>query len=281
MRRLASTSFFLAAFLLPTLGLALDNQHPAMLAQTDEAHPAQRTETKPFDPHAAHAPAPSAGPWFDLSGLLPPRLADNLGKHRYAVTVANDEARAFFDQGLIYAYGFNHFEALRAFRHAQTLDPECAMCFWGEAYVLGPNLNLPMEAGAAAMARTAAENAVAKAARLGLADFRDGAAGKGISVSRYSRSLGPEPRRCDACGARGRCPCVEVGKAQRAANSCDPEFLANQDRRRPPAGDGIVTVRYRLGPCWIVPRASIREPCHFVAARDRLCCCNDWRHGAA
>ena len=136
-----------------------------MLAQTDEAHPAQRTETKPFDPHAAHAPAPSAGPWFDLSGLLPPRLADNLGKHRYAVTIANDEARAFFDQGLIYAYGFNHFEALRAFRHAQTLDPECAMCFWGEAYVLGPNLNLPMEAGAAAMARTAAENAVAKAAK--------------------------------------------------------------------------------------------------------------------
>ena len=153
MRRLASTSFFLAAFLLPALGLALDNQHPAMLAQTDEAHPAQRTETKPFDPHAAHAPVPSVGPWFDLSGLLPPRLADNLGKHRYAVTVANDEARAFFDHGLIYAYGFNHFEALRAFRHAQTLDPECAMCFWGEAYVLGPNLNLPMEAGAAAMAQ--------------------------------------------------------------------------------------------------------------------------------
>ena len=72
MRRVVSTSFFLAAFLLPTLGLALDNQHPAMLAQTDEAHPAQRTETKPFDPHAAHAPPPT-GPWFDLSGLPPPR----------------------------------------------------------------------------------------------------------------------------------------------------------------------------------------------------------------
>ena len=164
MRRVASTSFFLAAFLLPTLGLALDNQHPAMLAQTDEAHPAQRTETKPFDSHAAHAPPPT-GPWFDLSGLPPPRRADDLGSHRYAITVANEEARAFFDQGLIYAYGFNHLEALRAFRHAQTLDPECAMCFWGEAYVLGPNLNLPMEAGAAAMARTAAEKAVAKAAK--------------------------------------------------------------------------------------------------------------------
>jgi len=40
-----------------------------------------------------------------------------------------------------------HLEALRAFRYAQTLDSDCAMCFWGEAYVLGPNLNLPMEAG--------------------------------------------------------------------------------------------------------------------------------------
>jgi len=165
MRRLATTSFFLATLLLPTLGLALDNQRPVTLAQAEQAHPAQKTETKPFDPHAAHAPAPSAGPWFDLSGLPPPRRADDLGRHRYAITVANEEARAFFDQGLIYAYGFNHLEALRAFRYAQTLDPEYAMCFWGEAYVLGPNLNLSMEAGATAMARTAAEKAVAKATK--------------------------------------------------------------------------------------------------------------------
>ena len=39
--------------------------------------------------------------------------------------------------------------SLRAFRHAQSLDPKCAMCFWGEAYVLGPNLNLPMDDAAA------------------------------------------------------------------------------------------------------------------------------------
>ena len=144
MRRLASIGFFLAVFLLPTLSMALDNQRPAALAQADEAHPAQKTETKPFDPHASYARPPSAGPWFDLSGLPPPQHADNLGSHRYVITVANEGARAFFDQGLIYAYGFNHLEALRAFRYAQTLDPECAMCFWGEAYVLGQNLNLPM-----------------------------------------------------------------------------------------------------------------------------------------
>src|SRR5690606_38942733 len=28
----------------------------------------------------------------------------------------------------------------------QQLDPNCAMCFWGEAFALGPNINAPMEA---------------------------------------------------------------------------------------------------------------------------------------
>ena len=87
-----------------------------------------------------------------------------LATHHYPVA-ANDEARAFFDQGLIFAYGFNHLEALRAFRHAQQLDPDCAMCFWGEAYVLGPNLNLPMEKKAAPIARAAAAKAAEKAAK--------------------------------------------------------------------------------------------------------------------
>ena len=41
-------------------------------------------------------------------------------------------------------FGFNHAEAARAFRAAQQLDPGCAMCYWGEALVLGPNINAPM-----------------------------------------------------------------------------------------------------------------------------------------
>ena len=124
-----------------------------------------KSETKPFNPHAAHAATPSNQPWFDLTGLPSPNRAADLGAHRYEITAANEEARAFFKQGLIYAYGFNHLEALRAFRQAQTLDPDCAMCFWGEAYVLGSNLNLPMEAAAAPIARAAAEKAVARAGR--------------------------------------------------------------------------------------------------------------------
>jgi hypothetical protein len=104
--------------------------------------------------HATHPPEQSAKPWFDLTGLPSPSLAAGLGDHHYGVTAGREEARAFFNQGLIYAYGFNHLEALRAFREAQTLDPDCAMCFWGE------DLNMPMETAAAPLARVAAEKAV-------------------------------------------------------------------------------------------------------------------------
>src|SRR5262249_38915396 len=62
------------------------------------------------------------------------------------VSTQNAEAQAFFDQGLRFLHGFNHAEAVRAFKQAQRLDPNCAMCFWGEAFALGPNINAPMEA---------------------------------------------------------------------------------------------------------------------------------------
>ena len=83
-----------------------------------------------------------------------PPLWDNLGATNYPVTTKSPQAQAYFDQGLKLAYGFNHAEARRAFRQAQKLDPTCAMCFWGEAWVLGPNINVPMmpEAHAPALA---------------------------------------------------------------------------------------------------------------------------------
>src|SRR5262249_28416944 len=70
---------------------------------------------------------------------------------------------AYFDQGLRLTYAFNHGEAQRAFRKAQRLDPACAMCFWGEALVLGPNINLPMQPDAVAPAFAAASKARALA----------------------------------------------------------------------------------------------------------------------
>jgi len=109
------------------------------------------TEVAPFH-HGLHA-APAAGPTA-YDEAVPP-LFDNLGRHTWPITTRTPQVQAFFDQGLRLAYGFNHAEARRAFRQAQRLDPSCAMCFWGEAYVLGPNINVPMEPSANAPALAA------------------------------------------------------------------------------------------------------------------------------
>src|SRR5215467_9872587 len=72
-------------------------------------------------------------------------LFEDLGTYHRAVT-ANEQAQKYFDQGLRFIYGFNHDEAERAFREAARIDPNCAMAWWGVAYALGPNYNLPIDA---------------------------------------------------------------------------------------------------------------------------------------
>ncbi len=65
--------------------------------------------------------------------------------HHYAISTRSELGQRYFDQGLTLLYGFNHAEAVRSFRESQRLDPSCAMCFWGEALALGPNINKPMD----------------------------------------------------------------------------------------------------------------------------------------
>jgi tetratricopeptide (TPR) repeat protein len=88
-----------------------------------------------------------------------PPLWEGLGGVTYRITTADELAQSYFNQGLRLTYAFNHSEAQRAFRKAQKLDPECAMCFWGEALALGPNINLPMQEDAIAPAFAAAGKA--------------------------------------------------------------------------------------------------------------------------
>ena len=88
-------------------------------------------------------------------------LRDNLGDHHYPVTTSVPKAQRYFDQGLILAFGFNHAEAARSFREAQKHDPTCAMCYWGEALVLGPNINAPMADSAVPLAYAVAQQAMA------------------------------------------------------------------------------------------------------------------------
>jgi len=120
---------------------------------------ATATEVSP----AAKAAAGTAKPPAALDQPLIP----GLGARSFKVATASRAAQQYFDQGLRLAWNFNHAEAQRAFQKAQQLDPDCAMCYWGEAYVLGPNINVPMDPAAGAPAAGAAAKAQARAAKTG------------------------------------------------------------------------------------------------------------------
>ena len=54
-------------------------------------------------------------------------LLDNLGTHHHQIMTHSSQAQEYFDQGLIFVFGFNHQEAFRSFQKATKLDPDCAM----------------------------------------------------------------------------------------------------------------------------------------------------------
>jgi len=127
---------------------------PALLrlAQAAPANAQKKTEISPAAPAAANAVGAA-------TSEADPPLLQGLGTRTLRITTKSGKARQYFDQGYRLAWGFNHAEAIRAFRKAQQLDPECAMCFWGEAWALGPNINVPMEEKANAPALAALDRA--------------------------------------------------------------------------------------------------------------------------
>jgi len=88
--------------------------------------------------HTDEANRPAPG------GELAPRLL-NLGSHTFPAPTCSGTAQEFINQGINLTYGFNHAEAGRSFREAARLDPNCAMAYWGQALVLGPNINAQMD----------------------------------------------------------------------------------------------------------------------------------------
>ncbi|MEZ5988417.1 MAG: tetratricopeptide repeat protein [Planctomycetota bacterium] len=101
------------------------------------------------------------------------RLWDGMGDHHLTVDPATPAtevssadalARRYFDQGVALSYGFNHDEAVCSFREASRLDPGFAMAYWGEAYALSPNINLPMDEDHGRQAYAAIQKARANAA---------------------------------------------------------------------------------------------------------------------
>lgn len=93
-------------------------------------------------------------------------LFPGLGDRARPVTTDSPLAQQYFDQGLSFLYAFNHDEAIRSFRKATEIDPDCAMAWWGVAFANGPHINNPaVPPERAAAAWSALQEAVARSAR--------------------------------------------------------------------------------------------------------------------
>ena len=134
---------------------------PLVLATTSVAIPVQGFAQSAPVPSHQHYQKPPAYDQAAAPGMpLAPRL-QSLGTHTFKVSTASDRAQLFINQGMNLAYGFNHAEAFRAFAEAARLDPSCAMAYWGQALVLGPNINAPMNADDEPRAHALAQKALA------------------------------------------------------------------------------------------------------------------------
>ena len=67
-----------------------------------------------------------------------------IGPHHRPVSTKSAMAQKYFDQGLTWAFAFNHDEAIRSFEEAARQDPQLAMAWWGVALCYGPHINFPI-----------------------------------------------------------------------------------------------------------------------------------------
>ena len=126
-------------------------------------------------------------------------LYDNMGEYGRAITTESERAQAYFNQGLRLAYGFARQEAAASFRIAQGHDADCAMCYWGEAWALGPYQNNPGGVGAQEDAGEAAQNARDRADGVqpweqalieAMAARHAGSGGQEAATERYAEAMG-------------------------------------------------------------------------------------------
>lgn len=65
----------------------------------------------------------------------------DLGSYSRPTGTASQTAQRWFDRGLVWAYAFNHEEAIACFERALHADPQLHLAHWGIAYAVGPNYN--------------------------------------------------------------------------------------------------------------------------------------------
>jgi tetratricopeptide (TPR) repeat protein len=116
---------------------------------------------------ASASPALAQESHLDDPGAIPKYVKDPiplytaaLGPFTRPISTKNPEAQAFFNQGFQMEYAFARLDAIRSFRESWKRDPDCAICYWGEAWAWGSYLNGPMSADQSPFAYYAEQRAL-------------------------------------------------------------------------------------------------------------------------
>jgi len=88
-----------------------------------------------------------------------PFYPEVLGSYTFEISSDNEEAQRFFDQGIQLMFAYAKVDAVRSFRESWKRDPNCAICYWGEAWAWGSYLNGPMRPPEAPHAYAAVQRA--------------------------------------------------------------------------------------------------------------------------
>ena len=87
-------------------------------------------ETLPDGPLAGHS---YHGEAFNEGPRQAAYLMEGTGRVEFPITTESRKAQKFFEQGVGQLHGFWYLEAERSFRQAASIDPDCAMSYWGMA----------------------------------------------------------------------------------------------------------------------------------------------------
>ena len=164
----------------------------------------------------------------------------DLGSYQRPTDTPSADAQVWVDRGMVWAYAFNHDEAIACFERALALDPDFALARWGIAYAVGPNYNKAWEAFdpvdlTASVTRARAE--LAQAAR-GRADVVE----RGLIDALMARFPTDDPDDTVA---------LQAGHAAYAdAMTTDPHTVTDEqvdDLRRRFGDDGVIELTYQIG----------------------------------
>jgi tetratricopeptide (TPR) repeat protein len=180
-----------------------------LLAQPPASPQGDREQLKKLSPEYQAVNGCKAPVSAPSAAAMP--LIDGLAKVHLPISSGSPEAQRYFDQGLALLYGFEYEKAERSFARAAALDPECAMCVWGEALAIGPYQNSgPMREADRARAKALTERMLAST-RL---SAKERALGRALDL-RYASA----PPADDARGVHG----VRYAEALAALSGAHPQ----------------------------------------------------------